>query len=92
MVTFCLDTTYLVYKGNLYKQKHGAAIGSPVSPMVTNLYIEQFEEKALATAPNPQSVWLRYVDDTFTQIGLLFVEECHQHLNSIDTNIKFTTE
>lgn len=27
---------------------------------------------------------------TFAQIGLLFVEEFHQHLNCIDTNVKFT--
>ena len=44
------------------------------------------------TAPNPQSVWLRYVDDTFAQLGLLSVEEFYQHLTSMDTNIKFTTE
>ncbi len=67
-------------------------MGSPVFPIVANLYMEQFEQKALATAPNPPSVWLRYVDNVFTQIGLLFVEEFHQHLNSMDTNIKFTIQ
>ncbi len=65
---------------------------SPVSPIVATLYMNQFEQKALVTAPNPPSVWLRYVVDTFTQIGLLFIEEFHQYLNSIDTDIKFTTE
>ncbi len=59
-------------------------VDSPVSPIGPNLYMEQFEQIALATASNPRSVWLRYIDDTFTQIWLLvlFVEEFHQGMDS----------
>ena len=32
----------------------GAAMGSPVSPIVANLYMEYLEQKALSTAPHPQ--------------------------------------
>ena len=28
-------------------------MGSPVSPIVANLYMEYLEQKALSTAPNP---------------------------------------
>ncbi len=45
LLMLLLDTTYFVYKGNFYKQKHGAAMGTPVSPLVANLYMEQFEQK-----------------------------------------------
>ena len=31
----------------------GAAMGSPVSPIVANLYMEYLEQRALSTAPNP---------------------------------------
>ena len=44
---------------------------------------------AIHTAP---SVWLRYVHDTFVKIHEYFVSEFTEHLNSIDENIKFTTE
>ena len=40
-------------------------MGSPVSPIVANLYMKYLEQKALSTAPNPQKFWGRYVDDTF---------------------------
>ncbi|XP_072048791.1 uncharacterized protein [Amphiura filiformis] len=32
LLTFCLNTTYFVYKGQYYKQTHGAAMGSPSLP------------------------------------------------------------
>ena len=54
LLKFCLDTTYFVYKIQIYKQKRGAAMGSPKSPIIANLYMEVFEERALSTAPHPQ--------------------------------------
>ena len=62
-------------------------MGSPVSPTVANLYMEDFEHRALATAPHPPSVWLRYVDDTFVEIVEYYAKEFFAHINSIDTNI-----
>ena len=53
LLKFCLDTTYFVYKNQIYKQKRGAARGSPVSPVIANLYMEVFEERALSTTPHP---------------------------------------
>ena len=32
----------------------GAAIGSPLSPIVANIFKEKFEKEALDTAPHPQ--------------------------------------
>ena len=92
LLRFCLETTYFSFKGNFYKQKHGAAMGSPVSPIVANIYMESFEKKALSTASNPPSIWLRYVDDTFVKIRECHIDDFTKHINSIDKNINFTIE
>ena len=49
---FCLKNAYLSFQGQFYEQVKGAAMGSPISPIVANLYMESFEQKALSTAPH----------------------------------------
>ena len=45
LLEFILSTTYFTFRGQLYRQKFGTAIGSPVSPLVANMYMEHLEEK-----------------------------------------------
>ena len=54
LLEFCLKNTYFSFQGQFYEQVEGVALGSPVSPIVVNLYMEYFEQKVLSTAPHPQ--------------------------------------
>ena len=67
-------------------------MGSPVSAVVANLYMEFFEELALRTAPARPRIRKRYVDDTLTLVMKGDVDELLVHLNSIRPSIKLTTE
>ena len=92
LLEVCLKCTYFVYNAVYYQQIHGAAMGSPVSPIVCNLYMEDLEQKAIQTAPHPPLWWYRFVDDTHTKLKKQYAEEFTNHLNSLDPDIKFTTE
>jgi hypothetical protein len=88
----CLKLSYFMFEGVFYQQLQGAAMGSPVSPIVANLYMESFELEALASAPCRPQIWYRYVDDTFTMMPSDEISGLTEHLNSRDPNIKFTYE
>ena len=42
-----LNNCVFSFQGKFYKQLHGAAMGSPCSPVVANIYMEYFEKRAL---------------------------------------------
>ena len=92
LLEFCLKITYFQFQGRFYEQLHGAAMGSPISPIVANLYMEDFETKAISSAVHPPSIWKRFVDDTFVVIESSKKEEFLDHINNMDPHIQFTTE
>ena len=49
LLEFCLKNTYFQYKGRYYEQTEGAAMGSPISPIVANLFMEDLEVQAIMT-------------------------------------------
>jgi predicted GIY-YIG superfamily endonuclease/uncharacterized protein (UPF0335 family) len=69
-------------------------MGSPLSPVISNFYMERFEQMALGSARKTPTYWYRYVDDTFViwPHGMEELEKFLQHLNNIHTRIKFTME
>ena len=88
----CLKCTYFVYGGVFYLQIHGAAMGSPVSAIVCNLFMEYFEQKALSAYPHPPRWWKRYVDDTHTVLKTAHAQHFTEYLNTVDPDIKWTSE
>ena len=81
-----------LHQGKYYKQTQGAAMGSPISPLIANIFMEEFEVQALQSSPNPPSMWLRFVDDTFVINRTEHSQQLLQHINNQDPHIQFTVE
>jgi hypothetical protein len=65
LVTVCGNNTYFQFGKNFYSQNLGMAMGSPLSPVLCNLYLEDSEKNATATFNTKPVLFLRYVDDIF---------------------------
>ena len=65
---------------------------SPISPLIANIFMEEFEVKALQSFPNPPSLWLRFVDDTFVINKAEHSQDLLHHINNKDPYIQFTVE
>ena len=92
LLGFCLHTTYFSFQNKFYEQVEGTAMGSPVSPIVANLYMEHFEEDLLGSASYLPRIWYRFVDDTWVIQQQAHKQLFLDHINSIDPNIKFTVK
>ena len=68
-------------------------MGSPVSPIVVNLYMEKFKLKAFESYQgNKLRTWLRYVDDTFVTLKKRGHVAFFDYINKVDQHISFTQE
>ena len=96
LLQFILTTTYFTFRGKIFRQVFGTAMGSPVSPIAANIFMEALEQQAIATAPlnGTPKLWLRYVDDNLEIVNKDCVEDLTDHINKVDESgsIKFTFE
>jgi len=61
---WALPSNHILLLQRFYEQTSGAAMGSPISPVIAKIFMELFEKEALQTSKKPE-VWFRYIDDTF---------------------------
>ena len=94
LTELCLRSTYFKYEDVMYEQKDETAMGSPLSPVVANIFMEAFESTVITTSTKQPRVWYRYVDDTFVMwgYGKQHLREFLTHMNDLCERIQFTME
>ena len=75
LLELCLSVTYFYIDGQMYEQREGVGMGSPMSAVVADLYMDHFKQLALESAPSRPRLWKRYVDDTCYIVRFEVVEE-----------------
>ena len=92
LLEFYLKGTYFTFQGRYYEQQEGAAMGSSISPIVANLYMEDFEKKAINSSPHPlvsgEDLFMIPLPSLSHHTKKSFLD----HINSVDKHIQFTIE
>nr|CAH8872938.1 unnamed protein product [Trichobilharzia regenti] len=91
-VQLCLTSTVFKFQGKIYKQIEGVAMGSPICPVVADIFMDRWENIATETFSPTPKVWWRCVDDTFTVLRTQDIDRLFEHINWKVEAIQFTYE
>ncbi|KFD58240.1 hypothetical protein M514_01003 [Trichuris suis] len=96
LVSFCmLEGNFFHFQGCFYRQKGGAPMGSPLSPVLAEVFTERLEDKAFSETDQNilPRLFKRYVDDIFVTTESGKEDTFLNFLNGLFPNtISFTTE
>ena len=91
LLKLCLCNLNFTFNDEFYEQKFGCAMGNPVSPIVSNSYMEFFEKKLLPVKLPRNEKWFRYVEDVLCLWPIEHnLEQFMVELNSLVPTIQFT--
>lgn len=92
MIRFvCCYNTEIQFNDTLFKQIRGLRMGSPVSPILARIVMDDLLDEAFRTIEKPL-LFTKYVDDILTIARLEHLEEIAKRLNDITPEIQFEME
>ena len=87
--------SYFIFNNVLYKQKDSVAMGSPLGPTITNVFLSFYEIKWLEQCPNKLKLvfYRRYVEYIFVLFELAEqLSKFRNYFNTCHPNMSFTFE
>ena len=92
LVNLVLTTTWYNFNSQFYQQTDGIEMGGPASSTTTEIYMQAHECTAITAALQPPKVWRQFVDDVYSILKHMHLENFSHHMNNLHQNIKFTME
>ncbi|XP_037911891.1 uncharacterized protein LOC119652028 [Hermetia illucens] len=86
-----MNLNYFVCRDQFYKTTSGTAMGNPLSPLISEIFMKSIEEEIEKRGIMPK-FWARYVDDILVIIPNEDIEKTLEAINNIHHNITFTME
>ena len=92
LLLICTKEMHFSFNGKMYQQIDGVAMGSPLGPVIANIFMSELEKTLDPALSEDVSFWTRYVDDTFAFVREGSVQKVLDCLNGFHPSIQFTHE
>lgn len=92
LLNLCTKELHFSFGDEIYQQTDGVAMGSPLGPVIANIFMVELEKNLVQGLSDKMKIWYRYVDDTFCFIKENEIENVRDVLNGFHENIGFTYE
>ena len=96
IVKMCMDQNYFRFNNRFYKQNKGLPMGSSLSPILAEIYMNDFENNFMNNSKYKRNIikWVRYVDDILIiwDGDMKEIENFVVEVNSIEPTIQFKEE
>ena len=70
LLLLCTKEVRFISSNGIYQQNDGAAMGSPLGPVLGAMFMVEFETSVIPTLDRSLLKWKRYVDDTLSYVKL----------------------
>ena len=92
LLLLCTKKVHFTFNGKIYIQVDGVTIGSPLGPVLADIFMIESEKAILPELTEFIKFWTKYVDDTISYIKLGTINDIITKLNSLNNNVQFTFE
>jgi len=87
-----LYSTFFMFNNKIYKRKFGTPMGSPVSPIIADIIMDDLETMALNNLKIKMPFYYRYVDDIALAVPCKKSEDVLDAFNLFHPRLQFTIE
>ena len=93
MLTLCTKNVHFTYNRKTFVQTNGVAMGSPLGPVLTDIFMTELEKTLLSDIHILYiKYWKKYVHHTTSYVKIGSTKHILSLLNSFNENIQFTFE
>ena len=68
LVTLCTKNIQFTFNNDIYQQKDGVAMGSPLGPVLAGIIMVELQNSVVPQLNSHLRFWKPYVDDTLTTV------------------------
>jgi hypothetical protein len=91
-IDLILSSTSFVFDSRFYEQIFGSPMGSPLSPILADMVLDDLETHCLQLIDTTLPAFFRYVDDIFAIVPTCKINQILDIFNSYHPRLKFTCE